>query len=198
MTTTGSQSAAHPDRACLDAAAPENPVVIVHQSCHMGVFNTLRAGGAGHHGGHARSGGGVIGKEDGRLTGYLEENAFLEYQKRIPMMPPGAFLTPSGGPQALYASHGVTTVQEGMLDRALVPLYQALLADGSLALDVVAYGDAGGAEAARRAFPESARRYWKHFRLGGYKMFLDGSPQGRTAWLRRPYAGEADYRAAAP
>ena len=25
-------------------------------------------------------------------------------------------------------------------------------------------------------------------------MFLDGSPQGRTAWLRRPYAGEADYR----
>ena len=25
-------------------------------------------------------------------------------------------------------------------------------------------------------------------------MFLDGSPQGRTAWLRQPYAGEADYR----
>ena len=30
----------HPDRACLDAAAPENPVVICHQSGHMGVFNT--------------------------------------------------------------------------------------------------------------------------------------------------------------
>ena len=24
--------------------------------------------------------------------------------------------------------------------------------------------------------------------------FLDGSPQGRTAWLRSPYEGEADYR----
>ena len=30
----------HPDRTCLDAAAPENPVVICHQSGHMGVFNT--------------------------------------------------------------------------------------------------------------------------------------------------------------
>ena len=25
-------------------------------------------------------------------------------------------------------------------------------------------------------------------------MFLDGSPQGRTAWMRQPYAGEDDYR----
>ena len=30
----------HPDRLCLDAAAPDNPVVICHQSGHMGVFNT--------------------------------------------------------------------------------------------------------------------------------------------------------------
>ena len=26
------------------------------------------------------------------------------------------------------------------------------------------------------------------------KVYLDGSPQGRTAWMREPYAGEADYR----
>ena len=41
----------HPDRLCLDAAAPDNPVVICHQSGHMGVFNTaalerLGAGGS--------------------------------------------------------------------------------------------------------------------------------------------------------
>ena len=24
-------------------------------------------------------------------------------------------------------------------------------------------------------------------KIGGYKMFLDGSPQGRTAWMRTPY-----------
>ena len=34
----------HPDRLCLDAAAPDNPVVICHQSGHMGVFNTRWSG----------------------------------------------------------------------------------------------------------------------------------------------------------
>ncbi len=47
-------------------------------------------------------------------------------------------------------------------------------------LDVVAYGDEAGVAAARQAFPASVRRYQGRFRLGGYKMFLDGSPQGRT------------------
>ena len=37
-------------------------------------------------------------------------------------------------------------------------------------------------------------RHFRRFKLGGYKMFLDGSPQGRTAWLRRPYQGEQEYR----
>lgn len=69
-------------------------------------------------------------------------------------------------------------MQEGLLRRELVPLYQALLADGSLKLDVVAYGDPEGAEAARQAFPESVRQYHRRFKLGGYKMFLDGPPQG--------------------
>ena len=124
----------------------------------------------------------------------MEENAFLEFQKRVPMMPLESFLAAYREAQDLYASYGITTVQEGLLRRELVPLYQALLADGSLKLDVVAYGDPEGAEAARQAFPESVRQYHQRFKLGGYKMFLDGSPQGRTAWLRRPYQGEQEYR----
>ena len=184
----------HPDRACLDAAAPENPVVICHQSGHMGVFNTAALERLGVTGDTPCPAGGVIGQACGVPTGYMEENAFLEFQKQVPMMPLEAFLGAYRKAQGLYASHGITTVQEGLLRRELVPLYQALLADGSLKLDVVAYGDEAGVAAARQAFPASVRRYQGHFRLGGYKMFLDGSPQGRTAWLRQPYRGEAAYR----
>ena len=184
----------HPDRTCLDAAAPENPVVICHQSGHMGVFNTAALERLGVTGDTPCPAGGVIGQENGVPTGYMEENAFLEFQKRVPMMPLEAFLGAYRKAQDLYASYGITTVQEGLLRRELVPLYQALLADGSLKLDVVAYGDEAGTAAARQAFPASVRRYQGHFKLGGYKMFLDGSPQGRTAWLRQPYQGEAAYR----
>ena len=31
--------------------------------------------------------------------------------------------------------------------------------------------------------------YHHHFKLGGYKIFLDGSPQGKTAWMLTPYQG---------
>ncbi len=30
------------------------------------------------------------------------------------------------------------------------------------------------------------------FKIGGYKIFLDGSPQGKTAWLNRPYENSDD------
>ena len=184
----------HPDRRCLDAAAPENPVVLCHQSGHMGVFNTLALERLGVTGDTPCPAGGAIEREGGALTGVMKENAFLAFQRQVPLPPLEAYLAAYGRAQRLYASHGVTTVQEGMLGKELVPLYQALLASGTLEVDVTAYADPAGAEAARQAFPGSVRQYHRHFKLGGYKIFLDGSPQGRTAWLRQPYAGETEYR----
>lgn len=49
-------------------------------------------------------------------------------------------------------------------------------------------------DAVSEAFSQSLLRYHQHFKIGGLKLFLDGSPQGRTAWLRVPYEGETDYR----
>ena len=38
--------------------------------------------------------------------------------------------------------------------------------------------------------PNSINKYDNHLKIGGYKTFLDGSPQGRTAWMRTPYLGD--------
>lgn len=35
--------------------------------------------------------------------------------------------------------------------------------------------------------PFVSQDYTGHFRIGGLKMFFDGSPQGRTAWMTEPY-----------
>ena len=35
--------------------------------------------------------------------------------------------------------------------------------------------------------------YYRHLKLGGIKLMLDGSPQARTAWMRKPYEGEREY-----
>ena len=131
--------------------------------------------------------GGFIEKEDGIPTGYMEERAFLEYQDKVPMPSPEAFLKAYGRAQELYASNGITTVQEGMLPAKLLPLYRMLEGSGLLKLDLVAYADIRESDAVAEAMKDYVKCYKNHIKLGGYKMFLDGSPQGRTAWMREPY-----------
>ncbi len=54
---------------------------------------------------------------------------------------------------------------------------------------MVAYPGLDSLDEARAAFPGVVDGGEGTFRIGGVKLFLDGSPQGRTAWMRTPYAG---------
>ena len=184
---------AHPTLALLDRAAPENPLLVQHKSGHMGVVNTQGLKRLGITLQTSSPEGGVIGVKDGCLTGYLEENAFIFYQKKVPMADLSTMLEAYRKAQQLYLSHGITTVQEGLLAPQMVPLYKALLSSDLLQVDLVGYAEEATAKEVEAAFPDHIRRYKNHFKLGGYKIFLDGSPQGRTAWMRRPYEGETDY-----
>lgn len=177
----------HPTRKVLDMASPRNPLILKHQSGHMGVFNTMALNLLGVTAQTEAPQGGVIEKKDGLPTGYMEENAFLSFQGRIPMPSEEDFLKAYGQAQELYASCGITTVQEGMLTEQMMPLYQMLLHSGLLKLDLVAYMDMKGCGPIEEAFGSHIRTYKDHMKIGGYKIFLDGSPQGRTAWMRAPY-----------
>ena len=57
---------------------------------------------------------------------------------------------------------------------------------GKLLIDLVAYPDIQGAAGAIQP-PLLSSTYSNHFRVGGAKLNLDGSPQGKTAWLSKPY-----------
>ena len=74
----------HPTRALLDRVSADHPIMLVHQSGHMGVFNTLALEQLGVTTDTAAPEGGAIGRENGELTGYMEENAFLQYQQQVP------------------------------------------------------------------------------------------------------------------
>lgn len=183
----------HPTAAVLDQAAPDNPVIIQHQSGHMGVFNTPALRLLNVTAATPSPQGGRIAVENGTPTGYMEENAFIEYQQKVPMASPKDLMDAYVSVQKKYASYGITTIQEGMLVSQLVPLYQMLTQNNLLKLDVVGYADAGDAAAILSALAEHRRSYKNHFKLGGLKIFLDGSPQGRTAWMRTPYQDSRDY-----
>ena len=191
---TAMKEGKHPSLAVLDAAAPANPLMLQHRSGHMGVVNSLGLQRLGITADTPDVPGGKIGRENGILTGYLEENAFLYYQKQADTLDLAALLRAFHAAQDLYLRHGITTIQEGMLPEQLVPIYRELCRQSLLRADVVGYADAASGPAIRSELGAHVGRYRDNFRLGGYKMFLDGSPQGRTAWMRQPYAGEAAYR----
>ena len=176
---------AAPDRFCLDRACPNNPVVIQHASGHAGVFNTLaleRLGALNQDCGLERDG-------QGELTGRGEETPFLDVLGRIPMEGLEDVLRAFQGAQEEYASHGITTAQEGLLQPVMAPVYQEILRRGLLYLDVNAYVPPADYDRLRGQFAQGVSASPGTFQVAGMKIFLDGSPQGGTAWVREPYAG---------
>ena len=176
----------------LDALAPGHPLVIHHKSGHMGLMNSLALKTLGITVDTPVPEGGKIEVREGKLTGYLEENAFFTYLKKVPSPKPEQLLQAFIRAQEKYAAHGITTMQDGMVVGEMLPMYRMLVENGVLKLDLVAYPSPDTYEEAMKEFgslPPSDR-----LRIGGVKIFLDGSPQGRTAWMRTPYVGEDDYR----
>ena len=181
---------AHPTRAELDRALPRNPALMTHASGHMGTANGLALSRLGLSRDTPDPEGGRLGRDaGGALTGYLEEAAFFAAAGQIPKPSPAQALANLERAQEVYLAHGITLAQDGRTGREEDQLLSTLAARDRLKLEVVGYADL-------QHCPELVRRPpVGRYRVGGYKIFLDGSPQGRTAWRREPtVGGGADYR----
>ena len=185
----------HPTKELLDKAAPNNPVVAKHKSGHMGVLNTIGIKALGITIDTPDPEGGSIEKKNGEVTGYLEETAFVNYVQEIPIPSTEEFVGNFLKAQDAYASYGITTAQEGMVVDLLVDIYQYLIHSKSLKIDLIGYLDINNSDVLKQRFANCLQKYDNHVKMGGYKTFLDGSPQGRTAWLRKPYEGDEEYYA---
>lgn len=183
----------HPTKAILDQISTVYPVVIVHASNHMGVANTKALEVSHIDNNIEDSESGKYGREDGKLNGYLEENAFINFQKNAPMISVQQLLNLMARAQDIYASYGITTLQEGMVNDELWGLLKYASDSGLFKLDVVGYVDLASSRHILLDNPDYVGKYKNHLRIGGYKIFLDGSPQGKTAYLTSPYEGEENY-----
>lgn len=187
----------HPSLELADSCAPNNPLILQHASGHVGVFNSLAMKELGISPATVPPEGGTIGSDNGRLTGYMEENAYFTYIKKAPSAGWGELAESYKKAQDSYAAYGITSIQEGMFVKEMVPLYQQLTKADMLYLNVTGYACVPDSDIVFRSFPGSVGKFDKNFRIGGYKIFLDGSPQGRTAWMRKPYedngTGQKDY-----
>lgn len=186
----------HPTLELLNEAAPNNPVIIMHKSGHMGVINSMGLKALEITMDTENPEGGVIEKKDGKLTGYIEETAFMHYIQKVPMVSNEEFMGSLMKAQQSYAGYGITTVQEGFVVAQLSDIFQYLIQSKMLKIDLIGFLDISKADELKKKFANCLKKYDNHLKMGGYKTFLDGSPQGRTAWMSTPYLGEEkDYYA---
>lgn len=179
----------HPSRYDLDAISTEKPIMLTHVSGHLMACNSKCLELAGITAESEDPPGGVYQRVGDSQTpnGVLEESAIYKVFGLLPAATQAQRLALLEQAQAYYASHGITTVQDGASQLSNIADLQTLAANKKLFLDVVGFRVLSKGESIGEAFTVSSD-YQDHYRIGGIKLVLDGSPQGKTAWLTEPYA----------
>lgn len=189
----------HPTREDLDRAAPDHPVLLTRACGHVSIANSRALDLAGITEATPVPDGGVIGLTDGRLNGLLAENA----QNLVKAVMPEATTEElidgieRGGRHLL--AFGITSCMDAAVGHvagfAEIQAYEMAKLSGRLPVRVwlTLLGDPGVSivEDCWRAGLLSGKGD-DMLRVGGVKVFLDGSAGGRTAWMTKPYEGEPD------
>ncbi|MFM8378597.1 MAG: amidohydrolase [Planctomycetia bacterium] len=191
-----------PTKQELDAAFPDNPVILVHVSGHGAMLNSKALAAYSVTAATPTPPGGVIGREPGsnEPDGLLFETAFLPIFSQVPGPGDDETLELLAAGQDLYLREGITTAQEGATMKHQLDLLRILADRRALKLDVVALPFITEIDAVFAGKPpRNEPDYTNRLRIGGVKVVADGSPQGRTACFTTPYltdgpAGQKNWR----
>jgi len=182
----------HPVREDIDAAFPDNPVLLGHISGHMLVANSAALKISGVTAATKDPEGGVIIRRQGSTepAGLLQENAQGLVMKELNKQKASLEkqLDQVKRQQQFYASFGITTAQDGFTSEEGLALLRQSAARKDLVIDVVAlpsfvFLDKILADSAAYVFGT----YNNRLKLDGIKLSSDGSPQGKTAYFTQPY-----------
>ena len=176
----------HPTREDLDKVSTTVPVMATHISGHFAAVNSVGLKKIGYDASTPNPEGGVIRREaDGRTpNGVLEELAAIPHMLTLPPATQEGkdYFLKRGVEMA--KSFGYTTANEGRMFGQMHADMVDAARRGLVDIDFIGWMDYTGRAELDKGFSTS---YSNHYRLGGLKVTLDGSPQGRTAWRTVAY-----------
>ena len=179
----------HPTRDDLDRASTSHPIVIRHVSGHLNAANSLALEQAGIRADTPVPDGGVMRRRPGSREpiGVMEETAMglLPGTRAVVSEARGWQLRRDAA--EIYAAYGITTIQESNVSSDYVAALKDRAREQPFPVDIVTYimGNPLSDAALEQVSQDTA--YSGGVRIGGVKFTLDGSPQGRTAWMSQPY-----------
>ena len=186
--------AALPTRQDIDAATPDNPLILDRYDGHMVLANSKALALAGITSKSPDPPGGVIVRDAaGQPTGALKDAAIELLRRVVPPLDGAQRRRAIERAMQEAASHGVTSVQDMSLDYGDLAVYSQLLEQNKLTVRVY------GAPLISRVEDQAQLGLGHAFggpslRIGALKMFADGSLGSRTAYFIQPYADEPGNR----
>ena len=177
----------HPTKEDLDAVSTEHPIYLIHVSAHLGAANSLALSLANINTETKDPPGGKIRRyqNSSEPNGVFEETAAYPLQQ----LAMSAYKDPIGSVKSameIYAKNGITTAQDGASSKETIGLMQAADAQGKINVDIISY-PIGQNGLLKEIDTLSFGSYTGRLKIGGIKLILDGSPQGKTAYLTEPY-----------
>ena len=179
----------HPTADEADLISKDVPVMLFHQSAHLGVLNHKGLELMGITDTTRDPVGGLIRRVKGTTTpnGVLEETAMARPAfSMLSKVPADMRLDFIAAGQKRFARFGFTTAQDGGVTDDQVNSTIETAKAGKLDIDVVAYPIFVEMRTAMSS-GYVGREYKDHYRIGGVKVVADGAVQGFTAWLTKPY-----------
>jgi len=190
----------HPTRSDLDLASSQHPIVIRHVSGHLLVANSMALEQAGVSVLTANPAGGIIRRIDGsnEPNGVMEETAMGLLPGSSGQMTAAHSRQLQDAAIHIYAGYGITTIQDSNVSLQYVSEMRESARLQPFPVDIVGYVMANSLSDEELEGVAQDLQYTNGYRVGGVKFTLDGSPQGRTAWLSQPYTegppgAEKDY-----
>jgi predicted amidohydrolase YtcJ len=174
----------------LDQAFPNHPVMVLHVSLHGAVLNSMAMQKFSITNETETPPGGIIVRKPGTNEPYglIMETAFLPIFGQLPKPSEDELKQQLEDGQMIYAAAGVTTAQEGASHMGDVDILQKSADREALFIDVVSYPFITEFDTIFKLYAaDDFGKYQNHFKLGGIKITIDGSPQGRTALFTTPY-----------
>ncbi len=186
-------------RADLDRLVPDGPVIVVNIGAHWGVANSRALALGGLDDGSGDPAGGQLGRdEQGRLDGYLAEQALFDFV--YPSLASGTPIAPVIGVDAHAAA--ILEVAETFLASGLTSVGDAMVGPHELrALQEARNRGLGLRVNALLTYPNLSTvadlglrdgfgDEW--LRIGGIKAFADGAVAGRSCAVAEPFEGTDD------
>jgi predicted amidohydrolase YtcJ len=174
----------------LDRALPDNPVLVGHVSMHGAVLNSAALRKWNITAATKTPPGGIIVRKPGSEEPYglIMEMAYLPVFASLPRPTREQEADWSRAGQMLYAAAGITTAHEGATHADELEAMKRAAAAGANIIDIVAFPFITDLDIVLMSNPVSGwGKYENRVKIGGVKITIDGSPQGRTAFFTTPY-----------